>query len=100
MKPCLVFIGNKDWYNWYQEEVTELVNWAQAQKIRVCTRKRKDGYTETGFFTLNPIKQFRLGLMLTKSGVNNGQIDSIELTPGVTDGQIDKLYGQMTVQDN
>lgn len=100
MKPCLVLIGNKDWYNWYQEEVTELVNWAQSQKIRVCTRKRIDGYTETGFFTWNLIKQLRLGLQLGKSGVNNGRIDSIKLTPGVTDGQIDKLYGQMAVQNN
>ena len=89
MKPCLVFIGNKEWYNWYQEEVTELVDWAQAQKIRVCTRKRKDGYTETGFFTMNLIKQFRLGLQCAKSGINNGQINYY-LTPGVTDGQIDK----------
>ena len=99
MKPCLVFIGNKDWYNWYQEELTELVNWAQAQKIRVCTRKRKDGYTETGFFTWNLIKQFRLGLQVAKSGVNNGRIN-YKLTPGVTDGQIDKLYGDMDVQNN
>lgn len=92
MKPCLVFVGNKDWYNWYQEELTELVNWAQSQKIRVCTRKRVDGYTETGFFTMNPIKQFKLGLRFYKSGVNNSHLDNFYMTSGITDRQINKVY--------
>jgi len=92
MKPCLVFVGNQDWYNWYQEEVTELVNWAQSQKIRVCTRERIDGYTETGFFTLNPIKQFKLGLRYAKSGVNDGRIDHIHFTPTLTEKHILESY--------
>lgn len=92
MRPCLVLVGNEAWYNWYREEINELVNWAQAHKIRVCTRKRVSGYNETGFFTINPIKQFRLGLQFSESGINGGQIDSYNLTPTVSDSQIDKAY--------
>ena len=89
MKPCFVIAGNKEFYNFYKEDIEELVNWAQSHKIRVCMRE-KDGHAETGFFTWNPIKQFKLAFKYCEFDMAQEVSKSLHLTPTLSDSQIDK----------